>query len=179
MAHNGWVLASVGTFEMMAPRARALSERDKELASVLVAMNVGCRFCIDIGSAMARTHGVTTEELKGLLEWQGSAQFSARDKLIFELAEAMTATPAIISESLFRKLEAELGATALVELASAIAWENYRARFNHTFGAQEEGFSQGAYCALPARGAATGAAATTAATAATTATAAVAANGHG
>jgi AhpD family alkylhydroperoxidase len=159
MAHNGWMLAAAGMFDMMALRARTLSERDKGLASVLVAMNVGCRFCIDIGSAVVRTHGVTTAELEGLVAWQQCGLFSTRDRLIFELAEAMTATPAVISESLFRKLEAELGAAALVELASAIAWENYLARFNHAFGAQEEGFSEGSYCALPPRAHANGTAA--------------------
>jgi AhpD family alkylhydroperoxidase len=151
MAHNGWVLAAAGSYDMLVPKARALPERDKGLAAVLVAMNVGCRFCIDIGSSVARKHGVTTDELKGLLDWQGNALFSTRDRLMLELAEAMTATPAIISESLFRKLEAELGPAALVELASAIAWENYLARFNHAFGAQEEGFSEGSFCALPPR----------------------------
>jgi hypothetical protein len=40
----------------------------------------------------------------------------------------------------------------MVELTSAIAWENYRARFDHAFGIEAEGFSAGAVCALPARG---------------------------
>jgi hypothetical protein len=39
----------------------------------------------------------------------------------------------------------------MVELTSAIAWENYRARFDHAFGIEAEGFSQGAVCALPVR----------------------------
>jgi AhpD family alkylhydroperoxidase len=151
MAHNGWVMAAAGMYDMLAPKARVLSERDKGMVSVLVAMNVGCRFCIDIGSALARTHGVSVDELRGLVGWQQSGCFSPRDRLLLELAEAMTATPAHISESLFRKLEAELSPPALVELASAIAWENYLARFNHAFGAQEEGFSEGSYCALPPR----------------------------
>jgi hypothetical protein len=34
----------------------------------------------------------------------------------------------------------------LVELVSAIAWENYRARFDHAFGVEAEGFSDGAHC---------------------------------
>jgi hypothetical protein len=38
----------------------------------------------------------------------------------------------------------------LVELRTAIAWENYRARFDHAFGMEAEGFSEGSYCALPA-----------------------------
>jgi hypothetical protein len=39
-----------------------------------------------------------------------------------------------------------------VELAAAIAWENYRARFNRVFGVRPLGFSgEGAFCALPER----------------------------
>jgi hypothetical protein len=37
----------------------------------------------------------------------------------------------------------------MVELTSAIAWENYRARFDHAFGIEAEGFSAGAFCPLP------------------------------
>jgi hypothetical protein len=37
-----------------------------------------------------------------------------------------------------------------VELAAAIAWENYRARFNRVFGVRPVGFSDGAACVLPA-----------------------------
>ena len=38
----------------------------------------------------------------------------------------------------------------LVELTSSIAWENYRARFDHAFGIEAEGFSDDASCPLPA-----------------------------
>jgi hypothetical protein len=37
-----------------------------------------------------------------------------------------------------------------VELTSALAWENYRARFDHTFGIESEGFSAGAFGPVPA-----------------------------
>jgi hypothetical protein len=40
----------------------------------------------------------------------------------------------------------------MVKLTSAIAWENYRARFDHAFGIEVGGFSAGAVCALPERG---------------------------
>ncbi len=39
----------------------------------------------------------------------------------------------------------------LVELAAAVAWENYRARFNRVFGVRPVGFCEGAFCALPER----------------------------
>ena len=34
-------------------------------------------------------------------------------------------------------------------LTATIAWENYRARFDHVFGIESQGFSEGTYCALP------------------------------
>jgi hypothetical protein len=38
-----------------------------------------------------------------------------------------------------------------VELTATIAWENYRARFDHAFGIEAQGFSEGAFCAVPER----------------------------
>ena len=66
-------------------------------------------------------------------------------------AEAMTATPVVVPEPLFRELERALGPAGLVELSAAIAWENYRARFNHAFGAEAEGYSEAAFCAVAPR----------------------------
>jgi hypothetical protein len=36
----------------------------------------------------------------------------------------------------------------MVELTSAIAWENFRARFNRGFGIEAEGFTEGAACPI-------------------------------
>jgi len=41
----------------------------------------------------------------------------------------------------------------MVELTATLAWENYRARFDHAFGVEAEGFTKDSYCALPARAA--------------------------
>jgi hypothetical protein len=38
-----------------------------------------------------------------------------------------------------------------VELTAAIAWENYRARFDHAWDIGAQGFSEGAFCVLPER----------------------------
>jgi hypothetical protein len=37
-----------------------------------------------------------------------------------------------------------------VELASALAWENYRARFNRVFNVGSQAFAQGGVCVLHA-----------------------------
>ena len=61
----------------------------------------------------------------------------------------MTRTPVEVPDELFQSLRAQFTEAQLVELTATIAWENYRARFNHAFGLEAEGFSEGAYCALP------------------------------
>ena len=61
----------------------------------------------------------------------------------------MTRTPVEVSDALFAGLRARFDEAQMVELTASIAWENYRARFNHAFGLEAEGFSEGAFCALP------------------------------
>ena len=56
-----------------------------------------------------------------------------------------------ISDELRTRLHATFDEAELVELASAIAWENQRARFNRVFDVASGGFSEGAYCVLPER----------------------------
>jgi len=64
----------------------------------------------------------------------------------------MTHTPVEVSDALFAKLRGKFTEAELVELTATIAWENYRARFDHAFGVEAEGFSEGSFCALPAGG---------------------------
>lgn len=68
-------------------------------------------------------------------------------------ATAMTATPVEVSDELFQSLQQHFNQKQLVELTSAIAWENYRARFDHAFGIEAEGFYQGSLCLLPEKSA--------------------------
>jgi alkylhydroperoxidase family enzyme len=63
----------------------------------------------------------------------------------------MTRTPVEVSDALFARLHERFSESELVELTSAIAWENYRARFDHAFGIQAENFTEGAVCAMPVR----------------------------
>lgn len=65
----------------------------------------------------------------------------------------MTQTPVEVSDAFFARLRERFSDAQLVELTAAIAWENYRARYDHAFGIEGENFSQGAVCALPARAA--------------------------
>ena len=86
-----------------------------------------------------------------LPEFELSAEFTPLEKLVLRYAVAMTETPVEVSDSLFAELQQHFDKAQLVELTSAIAWENYRARFDHAFACESEGFSEGAFCPLPVR----------------------------
>jgi hypothetical protein len=63
----------------------------------------------------------------------------------------MTLTPVEVPDELFVALRRHFNEAQMVELTAAIAWENYRARFNHAFGVEAQGFSEDAYRPLPER----------------------------
>ncbi|HLG98464.1 MAG TPA: hypothetical protein VKX49_19255 [Bryobacteraceae bacterium] len=70
---------------------------------------------------------------------------------MLRLTVALSRTPADVPDDLFEALRKHFSERELVELNSAIAWENYRARFNRTFAIEAEGFSKGKFCPLPER----------------------------
>jgi len=72
--------------------------------------------------------------------YQESTLFDADQKLVLEMADAITATPARVTPELRQRLQARFSTPELVELGAAIAWENYRARSNRVFGFGSEGF---------------------------------------
>jgi len=99
---------------------------------------------------VGRRQGLTEGKLHDLNDYESSAAFSDLEKLVLRYAEAMTRTPVEVPDDLFTALQRHFDARQLVELTSAIAWENYRARFDHAFGIEAEGFSEGAFCPVPA-----------------------------
>jgi len=87
--------------------------------------------------------------LNALSDFENSGHFSPTEKLVLRYAVAMTKTPVEVTDLLFQSLRQVFNEAQLVELTSAIAWENFRARFDHAFGIEAEGFYQGALCLLP------------------------------
>jgi alkylhydroperoxidase family enzyme len=94
---------------------------------------------------------VSEEQLRDLPSYEESAAYSPLEKLVIEYAVVMTKTPVEVPESLFAALRQQLDEPQLVELTAAIAWENYRARFDHALDIGAQGFSEGAFCVMPER----------------------------
>ena len=101
---------------------------------------------------MGRKQGITEQQLLDLPHFESSSAYSEIEKLVLQYAVAMTQTPVEVSDELFAELQKHYDPKQMVELTSAIAWENYRARFDHAFGIEAEGFSEGAVCAIPVGG---------------------------
>jgi alkylhydroperoxidase family enzyme len=99
---------------------------------------------------VGRKAGLSEAKLRALADFETSPDLTDVEKLALRYAAAMTATPVEVPDELFAALRGHFNDKQMVELTSAIAWENYRARFDHAFGIESEGFSEGAFCALPA-----------------------------
>ena len=109
---------------------------------------------MDIGSAVGRDKGVTDDQLHALADYRTSPHFSELERLALRLADHLAGAPAEVPLDLYQALRAHLDEEQIVELAAAIAWESFRARFNRVFDVQSDDFSEGAFCAIPARTAA-------------------------
>jgi len=96
---------------------------------------------------------VTEAQLRDLPVYRESSAFSPLEKLVLDYAVAMTKTPVEVPDAHFAQLRAHFADAEIVELTAAVAWENYRARFDHALGIEAQGFSEGAYCPLPERAA--------------------------
>ena len=100
---------------------------------------------------MGRDNGISEKQIANLNFYRTDFNFSELERLVLEYSDAMTRTPVEVPNALFARLREKFSEAELVELTSAIAWENYRARFDHAFGIEAENFSEGAVCALPVR----------------------------
>jgi alkylhydroperoxidase family enzyme len=74
---------------------------------------------------------VTDEEIREIPNWEHSKILGDRDKVAIEYAEEMSKTPVRVSDEQFGRLKTFFSDEQIVELTATIAYENYRARFNH------------------------------------------------
>jgi len=92
---------------------------------------------VDINSAVGRKAGLTDAKLAAV-RGDDLTSFSETEHLVIQLADAMTATPANISDELYANLRSQFSEEQLLELAAQIAFENYRARLNRLYNAESD-----------------------------------------
>jgi alkylhydroperoxidase family enzyme len=89
--------------------------------------------------------------MRALGDYRDSDEFSEIEKLVIAYAEAMSRSPVDVPDDLFDRLKSHFDDAQIVELTAAIAWENYRGRFNHALLLEPQYFSSGAFCVVPER----------------------------
>lgn len=87
---------------------------------------------------MGRKAGLIDAKLSAVL---GSdlTSFTEPERLVIELSDALTSTPANVSDDLYAKLRNQFSEEQLLELSAQISFENYRARLNRLYNAESDG----------------------------------------
>ena len=81
---------------------------------------------------MGRKAGLSDDKLRAVLS-EDRTSFNDTERLVIELADAMTDTPANVSDDLYARLRTQFSEEQLMQLGAQIAFENYRARWNRIF----------------------------------------------
>ena len=86
---------------------------------------------------MGRKAGLSDAKLRAVLT-DDRTSFNDTERLVIELADAMTDTPANISDDLYARLRNQFSEEQLMQLGAQIAFENYRARWNRIFDVESD-----------------------------------------
>jgi AhpD family alkylhydroperoxidase len=148
-AHHPKLAIGYATMELTVERSRTVDEKLKYLGEIRAAQVVNCEWCMDFGSKLGRESGVTDEQLLEMARYRESDAFDPLEKLVLDYATAMSRSPAAVDDAMFARLAEHFDEPQLVELTTAIAIENFRARFNHATGMAPQGFSEGMVCVVP------------------------------
>jgi alkylhydroperoxidase family enzyme len=86
---------------------------------------------------VGRKAGLSDEKLRAVIGDDRTA-YNDTERLVIELADAMTDTPANISDDLYERLRKQFSEEQLMQLGAQIAFENYRARWNRIFNVESD-----------------------------------------
>jgi AhpD family alkylhydroperoxidase len=147
LLHQPKVLTAVARFGMRSQKWSRLDSGLKELASLSVASQIGCSWCMDFGYYLSRTNGMPIEKLEQVQDWRDSEVYAPLERKVLEYAEAMTVTPPTVTDEMVAGLREDLDDAQLVELTAMISAENLYSRTNSALGLTSQGFKN--QCDLP------------------------------
>ena len=141
LAHRPSIAWFGNLFGIAIEKSGQVEQRIHLLAQLRAAQMVECPFCIDIIPALGKKSDVLSdEEISAVSHYFDSDLFSIREKVALEYAEAISKTPLKVSDQMFGRLKNYFDEKQIVELTASIAFENYRARFNHALGIESDNF---------------------------------------
>ena len=91
---------------------------------------------------MGRKAGLSDEKLRAV-PGNDLTPLNETERLVIELADALTNTPSDVSDELYARLRSQFSEEQLMQLAAQIAFENYRARWNRLFNVESDNLYHG------------------------------------
>ncbi|MBV9166857.1 MAG: carboxymuconolactone decarboxylase family protein [Solirubrobacterales bacterium] len=141
-AHQPKMMTGMGKFQQAVRKGNTVEERLKYLVELKGAQVIGCEFCVDLGSQIARNSGLSDAELLALPRYRQSELFTAREKLALDYTVAVMRTPVEVADELFARMREQFTDEQLVEITALLTVVNLD-RFNAAFGVGSAGFSEG------------------------------------
>jgi alkylhydroperoxidase family enzyme len=99
---------------------------------------------------VGRKAGLSDEKLRAALGGD-MTPFNDTERLVIELADAVTETPSNVSDDLYARLRNQFSEEQLMQLGGQIAFENYRARWNRIFNVESDNLYQGSTVSQPSK----------------------------
>ncbi|MGH7333631.1 MAG: carboxymuconolactone decarboxylase family protein [Candidatus Rokuibacteriota bacterium] len=99
---------------------------------------------MDINASRGMQAGASSAKVGEVARFTTSPLFSERERAALTFAEAITITGQKVTEELFARVRTHFSEAETVELAAAVAVENFRSKFNVALGVEAQGF-----CVLP------------------------------
>jgi alkylhydroperoxidase family enzyme len=99
---------------------------------------------MDINASRGMQAGASEDKVHQVARWATSPLFAEQERAALAFAEALTITGHKVTDELFARVRACFSEAETVELAAAVAVENFRSKFNIALGVEAQGF-----CVLP------------------------------
>jgi len=95
---------------------------------------------MDINASRGMREGASEDKILHVESAATSRLYSESERAAIAFAEAMTITGEKVSDELFGRVRRHFSEAQVVELAAAVALENFRSKFNVALGVQAQGF---------------------------------------
>jgi Uncharacterized conserved protein len=102
----------------------------RALLMTRVSQQCHCAFCIDANSLRLAERCGTLDKVQAVAHWQGSPIFSDAERAALAYADAMTATPPIVTHEQKSAMKHFYNDDQICEMTALIAFQNLSARFN-------------------------------------------------
>jgi AhpD family alkylhydroperoxidase len=145
MAHNPRFLLPYVSMGSFAQGKTELPGETRQLAMHLVSHLNSCSWCIDFGGALSQKAGWSPARMGAVMDYATSPLFTEAERAALSFAEQATQVGARVRDETFAELHRHFTDRQIVELAAAVAAENFFNRMNASLGVEQQGF-----CELPA-----------------------------